>query len=112
MLGGTFDPLPVVQRFNVGTGAAPTADALRLDPPRPNPLRGPGRISFTLAEAGPATVDVFDVQGRAVARLADGPRAAGPHVVGFDASALPAGTYLVRLSAGGQSRTVQAAVVR
>ena len=112
VLGGTFDPLPVVQRFNVSTGIAPLADAIRLDPPRPNPLRDQGRITFSLPEAGPAVVDVFDVQGRTVARLADGTRTAGPHAVAFDASALPAGTYLVRLSASGQSRTVQAAVVR
>ena len=112
VLGGTYDPLPVVARFNVSSGLAPVADTVRLDPPRPNPVRGRGRISFTLAQAGPTTVDVFDVRGRAVARLADGVRAAGPHAVEFDASGLPAGTYLVRLTASGTSRTVRATVVR
>ena len=112
VLGGVFDPLPVVARYGVGSGPAPGAAPLRLDPPRPNPLRGQGRISFVLPAGGSVTVDVFDVQGRVVARLAEGVHAAGPHALTFDASSLPAGTYLVRLSAGGQTQTVQASVIR
>ncbi len=112
VLGGTFAPLPIVRRYTVDGQSRLAPQAVRLDPPRPNPVRGQGRISFALAEAGPAVVDVFDVRGRAVARLADGVHAAGPHAVTFDASHLPSGTYLVRLTASGHSQTVQASVVR
>ncbi len=112
VLGDAFEPLPVVEQLNVATSPRATPEAVRLDPPRPNPLRGRGRISFALAAAGPVTLDVFDVQGRVVARLAEGARAAGPHAVDFDATGLPAGTYLVRLTAGNEARTVPATVVR
>ncbi len=112
VLGGTFDPLPVVERLDVAATPRSTPEPLRLDPPRPNPLRGRGRISFALAQSGDATIDVFDVQGRVVAQLAAGARAAGPHAVDLDATGWPAGTYLVRLSAAGVTRTVPVAVVR
>ena len=58
------------------------------------------------------TLDLFDVQGRAVARLADGVRSAGPHAVDLDATGLPSGTYLARLVAGRRLRTVPVTVVR
>ncbi len=47
------------------------------------------------------TLAVFDVLGREVARVLDGDLAAGDLLVRLDVSALPAGTYLARLTADG-----------
>jgi hypothetical protein len=46
------------------------------------------------------TVEAFDALGRRVATVHDGPLAAGSHTLVLDASALPAGVYVVRAAAG------------
>jgi hypothetical protein len=46
---------------------------------------------------------VFDALGRRVAVLAAGYRAAGDHVVSFEAGGLPAGAYHYRLQVDGRA---------
>ncbi|MEQ1832685.1 MAG: T9SS type A sorting domain-containing protein [Candidatus Eisenbacteria bacterium] len=79
---------------------APPARGLALSAPRPNPARGAFELSFTLASAGEARVDLLDLAGRAVAGRALGSLAAGSHTVRLDESGtdLPAGLYFVRLT--------------
>ncbi len=48
---------------------------------------------------------VYDVMGREVARLVDGAMPAGQHRATWDASGLPSGLYLYRLTAGDFSQT-------
>ena len=81
--------------------AAPAAFA--LEAAYPNPFSDRTTLTLRLAEAGPATLTVYDVSGRAVATLADGALAAGEHRVTWDGTAaggraLPAGMYVVRLT--------------
>ena len=99
--GGGFmqlDFLDVV-RPTAGEGDA-AADGFALGAVSPNPVRGDGWAAFTLAEAGPVRLDVFDALGRRVATLADGERAAGEHRVRFTADGLAGGVYVLRLQAG------------
>lgn len=88
-------------------GVVPGA-RLSLAPVAPDPLRGRGRLEFSLASAGPARVTVYDVLGRERARLADGTFAAGPHTLELDGGAWGAGPglYLAVLEAAG-SRLVR-----
>ncbi len=84
---------PVAPRATV-----PTETALRA--PYPNPASGRATVAYELAEAGPVRVAVYDALGREVTVVADGPRRrAGTHVA-LDASRLPAGVYVVRMTAG------------
>lgn len=63
----------------------------------PNPFHGTAAFSLDLAEAQHVTVEVFDVLGRRVARLHDGPLSAGePHQFTLDGRSLPSGLYVVR----------------
>ena len=62
-------------------------------------------IRFGLPQAGWVKLSVYDLLGRQVAVLADGPREAGQHQIAFDASALASGIYLYRLEAGAYSAT-------
>lgn len=78
----------------------------------PNPLSGRATVAFELASAAEVQVEAFDVLGRRVAVLADGPLGAGAHEAAFDAGALPSGVYVVRLQAGEASRTVRLTVAR
>ncbi len=66
--------------------------------------------SFTLPAAGAVRLSVVDLLGRVVAVLADGPVAAGRHEARL--AGLAPGAYVVRLVAGGETRTQRAAVER
>ncbi len=78
----------------------------------PSPFRERTTVRFALAEAGPAQIAVYDVVGRRVALLAEGPMAAGPHEVTWEADALPSGVYVVRLGAGAQVQTQRVTLLR
>ena len=78
----------------------------------PNPLRSATRMAFSLPSAAPVRLDAFDVLGRRVAVLHDGPLAAGEHERTFDASALPAGVYVLRLQTDAGVATARVTVVR
>ena len=77
-----------------------------LYPNRPNPFNPRTTIRYSLATAGPAKVEIFDVQGRRVRTLVDGPRSAGPHEAIWDGAddedrSVGAGVYWYRLSTTG-----------
>jgi hypothetical protein len=74
----------------------PDAAGFALSPPAPNPARTSARLTLALGRAQDVTVEVFDVRGRRVAQLHDGPLGTGARRFTFDATALPAGVYLVR----------------
>ena len=79
--------------------------AFAVEAAGPNPFRDRTAIRVTLPEAAHVRLDVFDVTGRRVATLADGPHGAGPHAVPFDGAALAPGVYVYRVQAGPHSAT-------
>ena len=78
----------------------------------PNPFNPSAEIAFDLPEATDVRLAVYDVTGREVARLADGPTGAGAHRVRFDATGLPSGVYLYRLEAGSFAATERMTLVK
>lgn len=66
----------------------------------PNPFNPATTLSFSLPKAGRVSLVIYDIQGRAVARLVDGWRQAGIYRVAFDASDLASGVYIYRFKAG------------
>ncbi len=78
----------------------------------PNPFTRRTEIGFELDRAAAVSLVVYDLQGRAVATLADGAMDAGPHRVAFDASRLPSGVYVYRLVAGARSETGRLTLTR
>ena len=97
-------------------GAALSADVagaeFGLEPNAPNPFRTSTRVTFSLAEAGPARLAVYDVLGRQVAVLVDGPTEAGTHEAELQAGTLASGTYILRLEAGAEAATRQMTLAR
>jgi plastocyanin len=69
----------------------------------PEPFNPSTVINFNLPENGAAQLDIFNISGSKIATLVNGYRQAGAHQVTFDASNLPSGMYLYRLSFGGES---------
>lgn len=87
-------------------------DRVELRAPFPSPLVDGTTLRYVLPEAAPVTIRLYDVLGRRVATLADGPETAGRKTAPLDASRLAPGTYFVRLTAGDEVRTRKVAVVR
>ena len=77
----------------------------------PNPAATHATLRFALAEAGEATLVVYDALGREVARPLDGP-VEGVTEARLDAHGLPAGLYVARLTADGRTETARFSVVR
>lgn len=96
----------------VENGEAPVSASIALRPARPNPVRASAVVEYMLPRAGQVRLDVFDVTGRRVARIADGAQAAGWHTAVWDARAAASGLYLCKLSAGGSVRTEKLVVLR
>ena len=72
-----------------------------LGAPYPNPAHGAAVVPLVLTEPAEVTVSIYDVLGRRVATLAEGRFEAGSHRIASDASALPAGIYVIRAEVGG-----------
>lgn len=94
---------------------------LRVDVPRvvslrpnyPNPVRETTNLAFTVAAAGPAKVDVFNLLGQRIATLYDAPAAAGQvHRLAVDTRRWASGVYFYTLTANGQRKVGRMTVVR
>jgi len=97
-----------------GVAEAPvTAFALRGI--QPNPTRGSARVEFSVPTEAHVLITVFDMQGRAVATLADRTFAPGYHDVTWngagDGSRLAAGIYLIRLQAPGTNQVQRVTLI-
>lgn len=66
----------------------------------PNPFNPTTKIYYSLNEASFVTLKVFDILGREVTTLVNEIKSSGKHEVEFDASELPSGTYIYKLTAG------------
>jgi hypothetical protein len=91
--------------------AAPTRAALHAG--APNPFRESTIVRYDVpASARSVRVDVYDVAGRLVRALVDGPQPGGAHSVSWDGRdrngrVVASGVYLVRLSVDGEKRTTR-----
>ena len=93
-----------------GGFVASLPEKLTLYQNRPNPFNPATTIAFTMTRAGNVRVEVFDILGRLIRRLYDGPFQAGNHKLiwdGYDKSGRPApsGIYLYRVRSGDEIRT-------
>jgi hypothetical protein len=104
----------------LGTADVPNAEAAvnRLGHGSPNPFNPATRIRYSLgSDTDRARLAVYDVAGRLVAVLSDGPAAAGEHEArwdGRDDSGRPvsSGVYFVRLSADGWSGSTKMTLLK
>lgn len=94
------------------TGVETLPEGWALGNSFPNPTTGGATIRFSLAEAADVSLTVYDVLGRQVATIADGPMAAGDHSARFDAGSLSSGTYIYRLQTPVGMQTRRMTVVR
>ncbi len=87
-----------------GSAAPPAAPALALRC-APNPCNPRTLVSFTAPQAGRLVLQLYDIRGRLVRTLADGPVAAGPNAVPWDGTddrgaAVASGVYFAQARFG------------
>ena len=79
--------------------------------PLGNPSQGALRVSYSLPDSKPASLEVFDVTGRQLSSREVGGEGPGLHAVKL-ATWMPPGMYVVRLSQQGRSLSTRITVVR
>lgn len=67
----------------------------------PNPFRSVISIDFTLEQPSHVQLSIYDLLGREIATLMDGPRSLGDHSVLFDGAGLAPGVYFVVIEVDG-----------
>ena len=88
-------------------------DVLYVDAPAPNPAAESTTLRYTLGEAGPVRLAVYDLLGRRVAVLVDATQAAGAHRATWAVQDdLAASVYVLRLEAAGTVQTRRVTVTR
>ena len=97
------------------TGAAARGTTVLLA--TPSPVRGETTVRFDLPRAGEVRLEIYDIEGRLVRRLLDGPVAAGPNSARWDGRndrghEVVSGVYLVHLSGEGGSTTSRLTALR
>lgn len=92
--------------------ATETVETYALEPAYPNPFNPSTQIRFALPEYGHVRLAIYDLTGREVARLVDGPMQSGTHTVTWSAGALPSGTYFYRIDVGAFTATRPMSLVK
>lgn len=78
----------------------------------PNPFNPSTDISFKLKESGNVKIEVFNTLGQSVSVLLDEFRTAGAYKIKFDASLLPSGIYLAKMTSGDFSKTIKMSLMK
>ena len=92
--------------------ATPVANAAGLLSVLPNPFNPATRVSYFLPAAAAVRLSIYDVSGRLVEKLVDGPRPSGEHTVEWNASSASSGIYFCRFEAGGVVETRKLVLIR
>ena len=78
----------------------------------PNPFNPETQITFSLPKSENIKLIVYDVLGQKVAVLKDGFAEAGNHSLVWNASEKSSGLYFIRLTAGGNIKTIRAVLLK
>lgn len=89
------------------------AETFALKGSAPNPVEANATIAYTLAEAQPVTLTVYNLLGQKVATLVDEKQEPGAYEVTWDTGqTVSSGVYFYRLTAGDFTATRKMTVVR
>ena len=104
--------IPATGGTDVAIGT-PVALPLMLDPPAPNPARDQAVLRFAAKYEGQVTLDVFDVAGRLVSRVAELPRGDGViRTAPWLTDDVQSGVYFAVLRAGSMQKSQKLVVAK
>jgi len=107
---GTFSAT-LAPASGVDASAPAIPEDFALLPAYPNPFNAATTVRVRLPRTAPLTVDVFNLQGQRVTRLASGSFGPGEHRFSLDGRQLASGTYVVRAQARGLGTSDQKVVL-
>lgn len=93
------------QVLRMGRPWSETTTAFQLFPNQPNPFNPTTTIFFHLPQRSHVRVSIYDIRGRQVATLVDGPLGLGNHEVVWNAAGVATGVYFCRAEALNTVRT-------
>lgn len=102
-LNGNFTfhgPVMATVTTEQGGDAPPIPTSTGISNIYPNPFNPNVNIQYSLREALPVSIRIYNTRGQMVHSAELGNRAAGMHNLNWDANGLPAGIYLIRMQAG------------
>ncbi len=107
---GNWSGISNIVGLTIPTTAVHSPAAFWFSTPWPNPAHGAAYWSLGLPDAGPLRIDVYDVSGRQVARIASGWSEAGQYDSAWDlrdtaGHSVAAGIYLIRATYGATTVT-------
>ncbi len=82
---------------SINFSGQPIIGSLELLPNFPNPFNPVTTIRYSIPKASTVTLDIFDVNGRTVARLIEKRQSAGHYAVNWDGRDLSSGIYVYQL---------------
>lgn len=92
----------------VSTSSGPTSQlpsSVKLDPNYPNPFNPSTTISYEISSPSQVTLQIFNVLGKEVATLVNEFQNTGNQTTTWDASSVPSGIYMYRLTVGNEVLT-------
>jgi hypothetical protein len=85
---------------------------IELNQNYPNPFNPTTTIRYGVPEAGPVSLEVFNMLGKRVATLVNENQNAGTYDVDFNAGNLTSGVYVYRLSVRGKTKTKKLTLIK
>ena len=78
----------------------------------PNPFNSTVNITYTMENAGPLTVAIYDIEGREVERLHEGVRGVGTQSFTWNAESQSSGIYFARIETNSSTEMIKMSLVR
>ncbi|HBC45699.1 MAG TPA: hypothetical protein DCZ43_01495, partial [candidate division Zixibacteria bacterium] len=78
----------------------------------PNPFNAQTSLSYSLPQAGPVKLSIYNLLGQKAATLLDAPQTAGEHSLIWNASPFPSGIYFARLDMGNDAQIIKLVLLK
>jgi hypothetical protein len=78
----------------------------------PNPFNPSTKIQYTIPEASVVNLKIYNILGSQVKELLNERQSAGTHLATFNATDLPSGIYIAKLTAGTYTKTIKMTLLK